>query len=217
MSVMTRRNTRDRVEWPFNVTVLSGRVGPGPVDLAHRREIAPGRHAPMGEFVFDRVQAHGAVVVLDDLFLDIAWSELDECVFRQSRKTGSDGSQPQGNLGFRRTVYRRCEFDGVRFRTRAGFSVGQSRFEACIFRRCRFEEHFSFCADYIDCVFEGPIRTAVFYGRAPDGNFCDGKVNEIRGNDFRAATFSDNVAWRLGVALDSQQWPDGYVPAVDMT
>ena len=57
---------------------------------------------------------------------------------------------------------------------------------------------------------------AVFYGRAPDGHSCDGKVNEIRGNDFRQAQISDNVTWRLGVDLDTQRWPEGYTPVVDM-
>ena len=133
------RRENEEVDWPFNVTVLSGVVGPGPVDLSHRREIVPGRSAPMGEFAFDRLQAHGVVVVLDDLGLDSAWSEFDDCVFRQSRRAASDGTEPQGNLGFRPTVYRGCVFEGVRFRSRAGFSVGRSRFEACTFRRCRFE------------------------------------------------------------------------------
>lgn len=82
------------------------------------------------------------------------------------------------------------------------------------FRRCRFEEHFSFCADYVGWTFEGRIRTAVFHGRAPDGTGCDGKVNQIVRNDFTHALLTDNVDWRGSIDLSAQSWPDGYAPVV---
>jgi hypothetical protein len=167
---------------------------------------------PLHNCGFYEVVARGVEFDLDAVHLGVAWSEFDECTFRQRIRKSIDGVWPQGSLGLTPTIYRRCTFQGVRFRIRAGFSVGHARFEGCIFRRCRFEEHFSFCADYVGCTFEGKIRTAVFYRQAPDHSGCDGKVNEIVGNDFTQAVLTDNVDWRGGVDLSAQTWPDGYAP-----
>ncbi len=60
-------------------------------------------------------------------------------------------------------------------------------------------------------VFIGPITKAVFYRVAPDGHYCDGKVNVFDGNDFSEAEIGD-VGFRGGVDLASQRWPDGLDP-----
>jgi len=108
-------------------------------------------------------------------------------------------------------VYRECVFEGVRFRVRAGFLVGAARFERCTFIRCDFGEHRSFCADYLDCSFVGPVKGAVFYGQAPEGNHYDGKRNMFEGNDFTEAVLH-NVGFRGGIDATLQRWSAGFDP-----
>ena len=196
--------------WGPGTTIVSGDVPRGRFDFK-RSEVAPGRVAPMATYAFDGATAREAAVDLTDVVLTVQNSLFEDSSFRQLRRPASDGTWGQGSLARRPSVYRRCTFDGVRFRIRGGFSVGVARFEQCSFRRCDFGEHFSFCADYIDCVFIGPIKRAVFYGAAPDGHWCDGKVNILQGNDFSEAELRD-VAFRGGVDLAAQRWSEGLDP-----
>src|SRR5262245_39582678 len=209
--VLRRRRATDGSPWSHGTTVVRGRLAPGPFEF-QRREIVPDRLAPMAVYAFDGVTAERAELDLTDVMLTIQNSEFVACRFVQKRRPASDGSWGQGSLGRRVVLYRDCVFAGVRLRIRAGYSVGEARFDRCRFVRCDFGEHFSFCADYVDCVFEGPVRRAVFYGSAPEGQRCDGKRNEIRGNDFRAATFGD-VGFRRGVPVEQQLWPSELDPA----
>lgn len=196
--------------WVPETVVISGQTN------GFDPAVAPLTTVSLREVRFDRAHVVGADIPLDELGLSVMWSEFEDCTIHQrSRRLHSEGAEPQGSLGHRPSVYRRCLFRGVRFRLRAGFSVGEARFENCVFDRCRFEEHFSFCADYVECRFIGKIRTAVFYGRAPVGVRCDGRTNEIRGNDFTEAIISDNVGWRRDIDVDAQQWPRNYKPVSD--
>jgi hypothetical protein len=205
-----RRDGHVRPNWGPETFVIEGELGPGPFDFRDIPRQGFGSFPSCGLY---EVVSRGADFDLDAVVLGVAWSDFDECTFRQRIRRPIDGLWPQGSLALKPTIYRRCMFEGVRFRIRAGFSVGHARFEECIFRRCRFEEHFSFCADYVRCRFEGTIRTALFYGRAPDGVGCNGKVNEIVGNDFTHAVLGENVGWRGNVDLSAQTWPEGYTPA----
>jgi uncharacterized protein YjbI with pentapeptide repeats len=155
------------------------------------------------------VTARGTEFDLDDVWLIIVRSEFEDCRFRQQAKLLGD-PPPQGDLGYRPTTFRRCTFERVQFRIRAGFSVGTARFEGCVFRHCRFHEHFSFCADYVGCTFEGTIASAVFNGRDPV-EACGGKSNEFRGNDFTGARLR-SVSFRNGIDVHDQHWPEGFVP-----
>jgi hypothetical protein len=204
-----RRARHDRPPWSAITTVIQGELPHGAFDVS---QVPEHQSSPLRSCGFFEVVAHGVDFDLDRLHLGVAWSDFDQCIFRQRLRKSYDGVWPQGNLGARPSTYSHCRFEGVRFRLRAGFSVGRARFEDCTFRQCRFEEHFSFCADYVRCTFEGPIRTAVFYGRAPDGHDCDGKLNEIVSNDFTGASIGDNVGWRGDLDLSAQKWPAGYRP-----
>ena len=191
--------------------VLSGEVD------EFRADAAP-LTGTLRHFVFDQAHVTGVTLPLDEVALTVGWSEFEDCTFTQrSRPLHPGGSPPQGSFAHRPSVYRRCVFRGVSFRVRTGFSVHVARFEDCVFERCKFTEHFSFCADYLNCRFVGPMKTAVFYGTAPVGeDFCSGRRNTIEGNDFTETDFSsNNVAWRGGVDLAAQRWPAGYEPIVD--
>jgi hypothetical protein len=155
--------------------------------------------------------ATGVEFDLDEAHLSVAWSEFDRCTFRQRRRTSYEGVWPQGSLAVRPSTYRRCVFRGVRFRILGGFSVGQARFEDCSFQACRFNGLFSHCADFVRCTFEGTLSGAVFFGVAPTGQPCAGKVNDFVDNDFRNVRIT-NVGWRSGIEVAQQQWPTGYVP-----
>jgi hypothetical protein len=106
---------------------------------------------PLRAYAFERVPASNVMFDLDELKLHVADSIFEACCFRQQATVRSD-PPPQGNLGRRPTTYRGCAFEQVQFHVGLGCSVGQARFEACRFHHCRFLSHFSFCADYIDCI-----------------------------------------------------------------
>jgi uncharacterized protein YjbI with pentapeptide repeats len=197
--------------WGPLTDVVTGDLAAGEFRF-DRRTIASGRLAPMAVYAFDGVSASDSSFDLTEVALTVQNSEFTQCRFRQARRPSSDGSWGQGSLARRPTVYRDCTFEGVRLRIRAGFSVGAARFERCAFVDCDFGEHFSFCADYIDCTFVGRVAKAVFYGTAPDGHRCDGKRNTIIGNDFSSADLRD-VGFRGGVSLDAQSWPEGFDPS----
>jgi hypothetical protein len=189
------------------MTVIEGELTTPTFDFAN---VPTGKHSPLRRCGMFEVHADGVGFELDEVDLLVASSDFEDCTFTQRTKKSVDGVWPQGNFGATPSTYRHCTFVGVRFRIRGGFEVGHARFEDCLFRRCRFEEHFSFCADYVQCRFEGRIKGAVFYAHAPAEHGCEGKVNEIVRNDFSDATF-DNVGWRGGIDLAAQTWPDGYV------
>jgi hypothetical protein len=162
--------------------------------------------------VFDQARVSDADISLDDIGLVTAWSEFTECTFHQrGTRLHPDGEEPQGSFGNRPSVFRGCTFRDVRLSVRAGFSVGQARFEDCTFERCRFEEHFSWSAEYVGCRFVGPMRTAVFFGTDPNS----GRVNEIHDNDFTDVAFSSNVGWRGDFPVLDQRWPESFTPLVD--
>ena len=160
---------------------------------------------------FEQATCRGLHVTLDELSLSTRWSSFEDCRFQQrSRRLHREGFEPQGSFGHRPCLYRNCTFVGVRLRLRAGFSVGYARFEDCIFERCRFEEHFSFDAEYVRCRFVGPVKMAVF-----NGTSLSGRRNEIVDNDFTEALLSDNIGLRNDFPSRDQRWPAGYNPPAD--
>jgi hypothetical protein len=72
------------------------------------------------------------------------------------------------------------------------------------------ENVFLHSTEFVDCVFSGVMRGAVFYGRVVgiDAEFTSRRVNEISGNDFSAMKLSD-VCFRQGVDLRLQKLPVG--------
>jgi hypothetical protein len=201
-----RGQTPDAVPvWSSDTAVITGVVAE--LDL----QAVPMGTQSLRSLRFERAAASGLDLALDEVHLSAMWSSFEQCRLHQrSKRLHPAGAEPQGSFAHRPSLFKGCTFTGVRLRLRAGFSVGQARFEDCTFERCRFEEHFSFAADYLRCTFVGPIKTAVFYGTDPN----TGRRNEVVDNDFTAATLSDNVGWRGGFPVADQLWPDGYVPPI---
>ena len=112
------------------------------------------------------------------------------------------------------SVYRDCTFDRADMvGPRVGmFSLGVARFERCSFRRTRISSWFSFSAEFVDCTFEGTLKSCTFHGRTPDGMGGGhltprADVNEFHGNDFSAADLV-GCAFTGGVDMGAQRWPD---------
>lgn len=106
--------------------------------------------------------------------------------------------------GYRQTVYRNCTFDQAQL---DGASFGSARFEHCSFRDVALRKWLCFSAEFVDCVFAGPIPDAVFLGRSPS-SMAARKRNEFRGNDFTEARFGQ-VEFRGGIDLYLQRLPSG--------
>lgn len=198
-------------------------VYPGSIHL--RGEISqedipdfPDRPSDLQGLVIEQGHAQGLTIALDDRHLLACWSEFDDCTFTQRRSghvLNASGAAAQGTLGWAHgpSVYRRCRFVGVRFKILGGFSMGAAIFEDCVFDRCRFNGHFAYTADLINCRFLGKIDGCTWYGTAPEHD--GGRPNDIRGNDFTEAVITPNVGWRGQFDLDRQLWPEGFVPTVD--
>ncbi|HEX9270325.1 MAG TPA: pentapeptide repeat-containing protein [Candidatus Limnocylindria bacterium] len=106
------------------------------------------------------------------------------------------------------SVFRDCRFDGADL---VKADPGQTRFERCSFVDARIEKWQSACAEFVDCVFAGPLVQCRFYGR-PWGlgaQHIDPKraTNEFRGNDFRRSDLVETV-FVHGIRMAEQTWPD---------
>lgn len=118
------------------------------------------------------------------------------------------GSVGASRRPWRQTTYRGCTFRRTRFAPHPHF--GNARFEGCQFDRARLRKLTSTQeAEFVDCVFRGPVREVNFWGR-PFGS--DRKVlgrdrNEFHGNDFTAADL-DGVAFNH-IDLRAQRFPRG--------
>lgn len=146
---------------------------------------------------------------LTDLHLHVRWSELEDCRISQRVRPvlNEHGMAAQGSLGAAPSVYRRCTFTRVRFKTAGGFSLGQARFEECRFESCRWEGAFAHAADLLDCTFTGRMNGCVWFGE----DRRTGRRNEVRGNDFSGVDFTGNVGWRADFPFAEQAWPEGYL------
>ncbi|GAA1479437.1 hypothetical protein GCM10009623_38830 [Nocardioides aestuarii] len=170
--------------------------------------------ADLQELDLRGVRARDETIALDWRHLLVVGASFDGCTFSQ-RRSGpvltTGGVAAQGSLGATGgpSVYRRCRFVGVRFKTLGGFSLGAARFEDCAFERCRWNGHFHHDADLVDCTFAGPMDGCVWQGRSPSG-----RRNAVTGNDFTGAVIGENVGWRSGLDLDAQRWPEDYTPVL---
>ncbi len=86
--------------------------------------------------------------------------------------------------------------------------MGNSRFERCTFRGGLLAVWLAHQVEFVDCTFSGEIRKSVFFGAPLEGMAAAAarERNEIRGNDFTAAKFTD-VGFRFGVDLHAQRLP----------
>jgi hypothetical protein len=105
-------------------------------------------------------------------------------------------------------------FVGCRFERsdlRAMFLLNSTRFERCAFVNARIVGWKSYCAEFVDCTFEGKIVRSRFCGR-PSGPYSCARTagrerNEFRGNDFSRAELID-TEFTYGIDIDAQRWPD---------
>ncbi len=178
----------------------------------------PERPAEVQGLLIQEGRAKGLTISLDDRHLVTCWSEFEDCTFTQRRSgrvLNESGEAAQGSLGpsVGPSIYRRCRFDGVRFKLLGGYSMHAATFEDCVFDRCRFNGHFQYEADLIRCRFIGKVDGCVWYGTAPESE--GGRRNVIRGNDFTDAVIGTNVGWRGDFDFAAQAWPEDFVPTVD--
>jgi hypothetical protein len=109
--------------------------------------------------------------------------------------------------GEKESVYEDCSFDGSEIYGQPGIA----KFYRCSFRNIRLDGFFSLAASFIDCVFSGEIRGAVFYGSLPASNLTYGqRQNEFFGNDF-SDTLLVNVDFRDGIDLSKQRLPKAWL------
>ncbi len=148
---------------------------------------------------------------LDDVLLSVEWSEFSDCHFRQRTRpiTNEHGFSAQGSFANSPALYRECVFEGVRFKQLGGFNLSRGWFEGCTFLNCRWQGHFATDASLVECAFSGRMNGCVWCGGSREG------PNVVRGNDFSAVRFTDNVAWRRSYPVEQQQWPEGYRPRPD--
>ena len=117
-------------------------------------------------------------------------------------------SHPCFGAGTRPSEYLDCSFDRCRI---TATTPGVARFVRCSFRNCTIRDFFGHFVEFVDCVFSGRIRKAVFFGRTPDHHEelgIDRATNAFHGNDFRDCELID-VSFRGGIDLRAQTLPQG--------
>lgn len=139
-------------------------------------------------------QSPGSFVAISCTFIrcDFRYWRVDDMCF-------AGGLQP--------TLYRDCTFDGSRLSVS---TVGPARFERCSFRDVDIRGLLGPAAEYIDCVFTGVLRSAVFTGRILADTYAGvgRQLNEFKGNDFSGASLRD-VSFMGGIDLTQQRLPEG--------
>lgn len=165
----------------------------------------------------DAVRLHNAVLEGADFSgrnlttFSVAESRLTRCRFNEVRA-------PVGSLGggYRATYYVDCHFDGMKLKK---VLPGRATFLACSFQDVHIGEFYAQNAEFVDCVFSGTLKKAIFSAVPLEYDERLGrKTNEYRGNDFSRAHFGD-VSFRRGVDLGKQRLPVGpeyvYIGAAD--
>ena len=122
-------------------------------------------------------------------------------------------------LGRRRSVYRRCAFDGASLRQILGmnsalfmaFSLGEARFEDSRFVDAKIRGWLAHDAEFVGCLFRGTIDRCKFFGTQNYRRWfglLPPRRNEYRGNDFRDVEFVWS-SFEGGIPIDEQLWPEG--------
>ncbi|NRQ33394.1 pentapeptide repeat-containing protein [Nonomuraea sp. NN258] len=165
------------------------------------------------EVVFDRARAVNADFTETRFAGFFAHdSEFERCDFSGAAfdqlslgGTRADGQEWDG-VAWPRTVFRDCVFRRTRFATFTHF--GNVRFERCTFDRSRLRGQTATQeAEFVDCVFLGPVRDINFFGRPPARlrTALGRDRNDFSGNDFTAAEL-DDVSFR-DIDLHAQRFP----------
>jgi uncharacterized protein YjbI with pentapeptide repeats len=122
-------------------------------------------------------------------------------------------------LGWRRSVYRRCSFDRASLRQILGksplmmaFSLGEARFEECTFVDAKIRGWLAHDAEFVGCRFRGTIDRCRFFGTQLERRWFGlrpPRRNEYRGNDFREVEFVWS-SFECGIPIGEQFWPEGH-------
>jgi hypothetical protein len=142
---------------------------------------------------------------------------VNACVFEDCDFSGATFHSAQ--LGWRRSVYRRCSFDGASLRQIVGkpsalwmsFSLGEARFEDCSFLDAKIRGWLAHDAEFVRCRFRGTIDRCRFFGTQLHRRWfglARPRRNEYHGNDFREVEFVW-TSFEGGIAIAEQLWPDG--------
>jgi hypothetical protein len=105
------------------------------------------------------------------------------------------------------TEYVDCMFDQAAF---VHVLAGRATFSRCMFRDVKIRHLFSHEGEFIDCLFTGRIKTAVFNGQPQQHGIVPNPKALLRftGNDFSGAVLED-VGFRTGIDLSRQLLPEG--------
>jgi uncharacterized protein YjbI with pentapeptide repeats len=178
-----------------------------------RFEVEPGRH-----YWLERLTARGVD------FSEVRFGERDgegglhvnACEFESCDFSGATFHSAQ--LGWRRSVYRRCSFDGASLRQILGKSplmmamtLGEARFEHCTFLDAKIRGWLAHEAEFVGCRFRGTIDRCRFFGTQPERRWLGllpPRRNEYRGNDFREVEFIWS-SFESGIPIGEQLWPEG--------
>lgn len=132
-------------------------------------------------------------------------SKFSRCSFRQATFEGG------GLGGGRQSIYVDCTFDEADL---TNIDLGNVRFEGCSFRRAAIRDWAADAAEFIDCIFAGPIQDSRFCGRPVGIWGATGTAtlkrsrNAFSGNDFASAQLI-GCEFIYGIDLSAQRWPDG--------
>jgi hypothetical protein len=192
---------------PPDQFVVRGRLPPGEFEFERPTWGRPGDEHRQGHYSFESVTASRARLNLDGTAWSASCSRFQECEFRQELGPIGDYTGAQGSFGHgERCTYEHCVFDHVDFGQRGGgFAPDDARFEHCTFRFCRWRSCAATRADFVDCVFEGLMKRAWFYGADPEDA---SHRNEFARNDFTRAKLR-GVEFRAGLDLTDSRLPEG--------
>jgi uncharacterized protein YjbI with pentapeptide repeats len=202
----SREQVLRRLPWLRSSTIVVG-------DLYERSFVVePGTDGPF----FYGASVRG----IDFAGMDLAQFHATGSVFERCEFSNARLKDNVSMSQWPQTVYRDCVFDRadmVGIRRGLAFQLGYARFERCSFRHTRISSWRSRDAEFIDCVFEGRIKSSSFFGCGSAGasdpvrmtadgfELPRGRVNEFRGNDFSRA---DLVGCRfVDIDLDANRWP----------
>lgn len=156
----------------------------------------------------DRIELKGANLDGEDFSgLKLEHFMATQSSLHRCRFDGSQIEQACFGGGTKPSEYTDCNFDRSRI---TAIAPGIAKFVRCSFRDCRIQNFFGVTVEFVDCIFSGRIKKAVFQGSVPDEDRAQvGRAtNEFRGNDFREAELID-VSFRGGIDLTKQKLPEG--------
>lgn len=103
------------------------------------------------------------------------------------------------------SFYVDCSFDHCKFT----YVSGIAKFVRCTFRNVVIHEMFATGMEFVNCLFSGKLKKAVFYGKIIDEKRClflKREFNQFEGNDFSQCNIKD-IGFRGGIDFHKQKMP----------